>query len=114
MKHLIRGNWEVAPEGQLPLPAETVTIAEVTKTAGYATATFGKLGMGFFDSTGGPQKQGVDHFFGYKQESGYDLSSLPGISSIVRSPVFSVISVASFPTDLPSAPALGILRWQEL
>jgi len=61
----IRGNWEVAPEGQLPLPAETVTIAEVAKAAGYATSTFGKWGMGFFDSTGAPQKQGVDHFFGY-------------------------------------------------
>jgi len=61
----IRGNWEIAPEGQLPLPAETVTIAEVAKAAGYATSTFGKWGMGFFDSTGAPQKQGVDHFFGY-------------------------------------------------
>ncbi len=61
----IRGNWEVAPEGQLPLPAETVTIAEVAKATGYATATFGKWGMGFFDSTGAPGKQGVDHFFGY-------------------------------------------------
>ena len=61
----IRGNWEVAPEGQLPLPAETVTIAEVAKSAGYATATFGKWGMGFFDTSGAPQKQGVDHFFGY-------------------------------------------------
>lgn len=61
----IRGNWEVAPEGQLPLPAETVTIAEVAKAAHYATATFGKWGMGFFDSTGSPMKQGIDHFFGY-------------------------------------------------
>lgn len=61
----IRGNWEIAPDGQLPLPAETVTIAEVAKSANYATATFGKWGMGFFDSTGSPQKQGVDHFLGY-------------------------------------------------
>jgi arylsulfatase A len=61
----IRGNWEVAPEGQLPLPAETVTIAEVAKTANYSTATFGKWGMGFFGTSGAPQKQGVDHFFGY-------------------------------------------------
>jgi arylsulfatase A-like enzyme len=61
----IRGNWEVAPEGQLPLPAETVTIAEVAKAAGYATATFGKWGMGFFGTSGDPHKQGVDHFFGY-------------------------------------------------
>lgn len=61
----IRGNWEIAPEGQLPLPAETVTIAEVAKSAGYNTSTFGKWGMGFFDSTGAPHKKGVDHFFGY-------------------------------------------------
>ena len=61
----VRGNYEVPPEGQLPLPAKTVTIAEVAKNAGYATSTFGKWGMGFFDSTGSPHKQGVDHFFGY-------------------------------------------------
>jgi len=61
----VRGNFEIAPEGQLPLPAEVVTIAEVAKKAGYATGTFGKWGMGFFDSTGSPMRQGVDHFFGY-------------------------------------------------
>ncbi len=61
----VRGNYEVPPEGQLPLPEKTVTIAEVAKAASYATATFGKWGMGFFDSTGSPLRQGVDHFFGY-------------------------------------------------
>ncbi len=61
----VRGNYEVPPEGQLPLPDETVTIAEVAKTAGYATATFGKWGMGYFDTSGSPFNQGVDHFFGY-------------------------------------------------
>ncbi|MBT8045509.1 MAG: arylsulfatase [Verrucomicrobiae bacterium] len=61
----VRGNYEVPPEGQYPLPDETVTIAEVAKSAGYATATFGKWGMGFFDTSGAPGKQGVDHFFGY-------------------------------------------------
>lgn len=61
----IRGNYEVPPEGQLPLPDETVTIAEVAKAAGYATSTFGKWGMGYFDTTGSPFNQGVDHFFGY-------------------------------------------------
>jgi arylsulfatase A len=61
----IRGNWEKSPEGQLPLPDESVTIAEVAKAAGYATATMGKWGMGFFDTTGNPHNQGVDHFYGY-------------------------------------------------
>ncbi|MGB7325759.1 MAG: arylsulfatase [Rubripirellula sp.] len=61
----IRGNYELPPEGQLPLPAETQTVADVLKPAGYATACFGKWGMGFFDTTGSPMKQGFDHFFGY-------------------------------------------------
>ena len=61
----VRGNWEWYPEGQYPLPDETVTIAEVAKSAGYATSTFGKWGMGFLDTSGAPAKQGVDHFFGY-------------------------------------------------
>ena len=61
----VRGNYEMPPEGQFPLPDKTVTIAEVAKSAGYETATFGKWGMGFFDTTGAPAKQGVDHFFGY-------------------------------------------------
>ena len=61
----VRGNYERPPEGQLPIPAETVTIGEVAKAAGYATSTFGKWGMGFFDTAGAPAKQGIDHFFGY-------------------------------------------------
>lgn len=61
----VRGNYEVPPEGQLPLPDDTVTIAEVAKAGGYATATFGKWGMGFFGTSGDPANQGVDHFFGY-------------------------------------------------
>ena len=62
----VRGNWEIAKgEGQYPLPDETVTVAEILKTEGYATACMGKWGMGMFDSTGSPLKQGFDHFFGY-------------------------------------------------
>jgi arylsulfatase A-like enzyme len=61
----IRGNYEAAPEGQFPLPADTVTIAEVAQSAGYSTATFGKWGMGFFDTSGSPLSQGIEHFFGY-------------------------------------------------
>ena len=62
----VRGNWEIAKgEGQFPLPAETVTVAEILKGAGYATACMGKWGMGMFDTTGSPLMQGFDHFFGY-------------------------------------------------
>ena len=60
-----RANRELKPEGQRPLPADTVTVAEILKSAGYKTATIGKWGMGMFDTTGSPFKNGVDHFYGY-------------------------------------------------
>lgn len=61
----IRGNREVRPMGQQPLAAETVTVAEVMKDAGYATALIGKWGLGGPESTGLPTRQGFDYFFGY-------------------------------------------------
>jgi len=61
----VRGNFEWFPEGQYPISDEIVTVGEIAKNAGYHTATFGKWGMGFFDTEGAPQKQGMDHFFGY-------------------------------------------------
>ncbi|MEM8955632.1 MAG: sulfatase-like hydrolase/transferase, partial [Verrucomicrobiota bacterium] len=47
-----RANRELQPEGQLPLPPNTVTIAKILKDAGYHTATMGKWGMGMFDTSG--------------------------------------------------------------
>ena len=42
----IRGNSEVKPMGQKPLPEGTVTVADLLKEAGYATALIGKWGLG--------------------------------------------------------------------
>jgi arylsulfatase A len=61
----IRDNREVQPEGQPPLPADTVTIAKLLQQRGYATAAMGKWGLGFPGSEGAPLKQGFDRFFGY-------------------------------------------------
>lgn len=61
----IRANREIQPEGQMPMPEKTVTVAQLLKTQGYATAAIGKWGMGMFDTTGSPLKKGFDHFFGY-------------------------------------------------
>ena len=61
----IRANREIKPEGQMPLPAKTVTVAQILKKQGYATGCMGKWGMGMFDSTGSPFKKGFDRFFGY-------------------------------------------------
>lgn len=61
----IRANREIQPEGQMPLPAASLTVAEVLKSAGYATACIGKWGLGFVGTEGDPNQQGFDHFFGY-------------------------------------------------
>lgn len=51
--------------GQQPIPDSEVTIAEVLKKKGYATAAIGKWGLGHFGTTGDPNEQGFDLFFGY-------------------------------------------------
>jgi len=51
--------------GQWPLEAGTVTVAGILKDAGYTTGAFGKWGLGIVGTTGDPNKQGFDHFFGY-------------------------------------------------
>jgi len=61
----IRGNREVKPEGQAPLPRDSYNIFKLFKGAGYITGAFGKWGLGFPGSEGAPTNQGVDHFFGY-------------------------------------------------
>ncbi len=61
----IRGNKEWQPEGQWPLPASSTTIPEMLKTKGYVTGAFGKWGLGYIDSEGDPNNQGIDEFFGY-------------------------------------------------
>jgi arylsulfatase A-like enzyme len=61
----IRGNKSWEPEGQWPLPAASVTVAEMLKTRGYTTGAFGKWGLGFIGTEGDPNTQGFDEFFGY-------------------------------------------------
>ena len=62
---VIRGNKEVMPEGQFPMPANTYTLAEALQKEGYVTGAFGKWGLGFPGSEGDPNRQGFDTFFGY-------------------------------------------------
>ncbi len=61
----VRGNKEVRPEGQHPLPADTYTLPEMLKEQGYITGVFGKWGLGYPGSEGDPNMQGVDEFYGY-------------------------------------------------
>ena len=43
----------------------TPTVAEVLKKAGYTTGLIGKWGLGEPGTTGVPNSQGFDYFFGY-------------------------------------------------
>ena len=59
-----RDNRDIGDREQYPLPAGAMTLPATLKAAGYATGAFGKWGMGGFDSTGSPLKQGFDRFLG--------------------------------------------------
>ncbi len=67
----VRANYELGgwgpdeKEGQLPLPAGTVTLGGLLQEQGYATCAIGKWGLGGPGSTGEPNRQGFDHFYGY-------------------------------------------------
>ncbi|MCP5117020.1 MAG: sulfatase-like hydrolase/transferase, partial [bacterium] len=53
-----------ANTGGVPLDPADVTVAELLKQAGYATACFGKWGLGDIGTDGVPWKQGFDEFVG--------------------------------------------------
>ncbi|NLU90326.1 arylsulfatase [Chitinophaga sp. Ak27] len=67
----IRGNYEMGgfadslEGGQMPLPEGTVTIGHMLQQAGYTTATIGKWGLGMPFTTGSPNNQGFNYFYGY-------------------------------------------------
>src|SRR5262245_2062147 len=56
----VRGNKEVQPEGQMPMPAGTFTIAHLMKKAGYVTGLIGKWGLGYPGSASTPSAMGFD------------------------------------------------------
>ena len=65
----VRGNYEIGHWdsflGQLPSPETETTIFDVLKQKNYATACYGKWAMGRAESSGAPDKHGVDDFLGY-------------------------------------------------
>ena len=68
---IVRDNWENGgwgpdePEGQYPLPTGTPGLGRSLQQAGYATAAVGKWGLGGPGTSGRPNAQGFDLFFGY-------------------------------------------------
>ncbi len=65
MTGLHTGHCTVRGNALVPLLPEDVTVAELLKAAGYATGIVGKWGLGEPDTTGIPNRQGFDYWFGY-------------------------------------------------
>ena len=51
------------------LPKGSVTVTSLLKEAGYKTGGVGKWALGHLGSTGHPNKQGFDFFYGYLDQS---------------------------------------------
>jgi arylsulfatase A len=60
----VRGNLEIYPEGQHPIPANIETLPKLLRKAGYVTGAFGKWGLGFPHSEGDPSDH-FDTFYGF-------------------------------------------------
>lgn len=52
-------------EGQYPLPENTFTIGRMFQRVGYTTGAIGKWGLGGPGTSGDPNNQGFDHWYGY-------------------------------------------------
>jgi len=67
----VRDNFELGgfadeeEHGQLPLRKDAFTLGRMLQDAGYTTAVIGKWGLGGPGSTGVPNQQGFDFFYGY-------------------------------------------------
>jgi len=64
---VVRNNMQRSPndEGQVPMPQGTVTVPQLLKKAGYATAIVGKWGLGMPEDKSSPLDFGFDHHYGY-------------------------------------------------
>lgn len=68
MTGLDTGHCYIRGNGKNNLRPEDVTVGELLKDAGYATGLVGKWGLGHEGSTGTPNRQGFDFFFGYMDQ----------------------------------------------
>jgi arylsulfatase A-like enzyme len=65
MTGLHTGHATIRGNATVPLRPQDVTVAKVLKDAGYTTGLVGKWGLGEAGTTGVPNRQGFDYFYGY-------------------------------------------------
>lgn len=63
------GHGRIRDNSKLPLLPEDFTVSQMLKQAGYATGGVGKWALGLEGSTGAPEQKGMDHFFGYLDQT---------------------------------------------
>ena len=59
------GHAHIRGNARVPLRPGDVTVAELLQQAGYTTGIIGKWGLGEPETTGIPNRQGFDYWFGY-------------------------------------------------
>ena len=69
MTGLHTGHARIRGNAAVPLRPEDLTVAEVLKQAGYQTGAFGKWGLGLANTTGTPNRQGFEEWFGYLSQT---------------------------------------------
>jgi len=65
MTGLHTGHAKIRGNSNVPLGKEDTTVANLLRDAGYKTGLIGKWGLGEQNTSGSPNKQGFDYFFGY-------------------------------------------------
>ena len=63
------GHGRIRDNSKLPLLPEDFTVSQMLKQAGYTTGGIGKWALGLEGSTGAPEQKGMDHFFGYLDQT---------------------------------------------
>ena len=100
----IRTNTSPPPD--LPLRKEDITIAEVLKDAGYATGVVGKWGLGSISSSGSPNRQGFDYFFGFDEHSAGNYFP----TTLCRNEQIIDVAPGAYQQDLFAGEALDFIR----
>ena len=109
----VRGNAEIQPEGQAPMPADTKTVAHLMQTAGYRTGVFGKWGLGGPGTVSAPNKMGFDEFYGYncqRQAHNYYPDHLWDNETLVPLPENENKKEGQYAPDLIQTKALEFIR----
>jgi arylsulfatase A-like enzyme len=68
MTGLHTGHCRIRGNARVPLEKEDTVLAKLLKALGYITGLIGKWGLGDTDTSGSPNKQGFDYFFGFTDQ----------------------------------------------